>query len=214
MNIAARVCQFALFTLLAATCPSLAWASETLNAEIPEGWIVGNRSQGANLHLMEYFPADSPPQWRDKLSVEAMSGVGLPDPLAFIDGWAADQAQLCELFQDFPIFAGFENGYATVVRLLQCGRNKQTGKPIVTLVKIIRGNKSLYTITRLWRLQEALVPTEDSDGDNQADDNHLKVPLDPSEVALWSNLFKTFTVCDPNLPAHACPNQTPNVPQE
>lgn len=166
--------------------PDISEVTETehLNTEIPVGWVQTVDSATANLRVSEYLPDKSPDPWQQKLSIEAMTGDPLPDPLEFVDGWARQQAQLCDRFGDHPIHSGFENGYPTIVRMLVCGENKRTQKPLVTLIKVIRGNQSLYTITRIWRLDT--------------------LPLENTEIAAWStSLSKTF-VCDPPLPAHPC----------
>ncbi|NKC00813.1 MAG: hypothetical protein GKR90_20275 [Pseudomonadales bacterium] len=159
---------------------------EYLNTEIPVGWQQVLSSTNTNLSIAEYLPADASEEWVQKLSVEAMSGEQLPDPLEFVDGWAHDQSSLCDEFRDHAIFSGFENGYPSVVRMLVCGKNKRTGKPLVTMIKVIRGNQSLYTITRIWRLET--------------------LPLARTEVASWSNALRKTIACNPQLPAHPCPN--------
>ncbi len=206
MTWAARICALML------VIPSFAQASDTerLNAEIPEGWIPILHSNTGNLRLVEYVPENSPAQWQQKISIEAMSGAGLPDPLTFVEGWAADQAGLCDDFLDNAIFAGFENGYATVVRLLECGKNKRTGKPLITMVKVIKGNKSLYTTTRIWRLE----PAGEGEGAGagagvgKGDGKGKELPISRAELGAWSNTLSRMTACDPALDAHRCPAKT------
>lgn len=158
---------------------------EHLKTEIPSGWVQVLNSKTPNLMISEYLPANSPDPWQQKLSIEAMSAPQLPDPLQFVDGWAFDQSKLCNDFEDLPIHAGYENGYQSVVRMLVCGENKRTGKPLVTMIKVIRGNEALYTITRIWRL-ESLPPPQ-------------------SEIAVWSNALSKTIACHPALAAHPCP---------
>ncbi len=165
---------------------------EQLNTHIPEGWVLATSSKTDRLHIAEYVPGDTTTEWRQKLSVEAMEGDYLPDPLEFVSGWANDQAEVCDHFRDNPIFAGFENGYATVVRLLECGQNKRTRKPLVTMIKVIRGEETLYTITRIWRLETF-------------DEESKQIVMDTQALAAWSNHLKTTVVCEPDNPEHPCP---------
>ena len=158
---------------------------EHLKTEVPEGWVPILNSQSKNLLIAEYIPPDSPDPWLQKLSIEAMSGDHLPDPLEFTNSWALEQSEICEAFEDLPIYSGFENGYPTIVRMLICGKNKRTGKPLVTMVKVIRGNESLYTITRIWRLEQ--------------------LPPPEVEIASWSVALRKTIACDPDLSAHPCP---------
>ncbi len=197
-----RTLPLMLFCLLLLPGASAAKAdTERLLAEVPEGWVTGLERHTGNLHLVEYFPADTTSTWTEKLSVESLSGEGLPDPLDFVQGWALDQAELCEAFRDNPIFAGFENGYPTVVRMLECGRNKRTGKPLLTMLKVIKGNRSLYTITRIWRLPAQVEAAGDS-----ADTPPPPLPIEQDVVAGWSQALSRVQVCDPALPAHPCPD--------
>ena len=185
-------------------------SSEHLNTHLPKDWLKVLENTTKNLSIVEYIPSPTPSTiaapnrqtseakgWQQKISIEAMSGSGLPDPLTFVDGWAQDQAELCEKFSDNPIFTGLENGYQTVVRLLQCHANKRTKKPIVTMIKVIKGNEALYTITRIWRLD---LPTE-----AQAAKGEL--PLDEADVANWSDSLRKTIVCDPTAVAHPCPEE-------
>ncbi len=164
---------------------------EHLRTELPENWLKIRDSKVANLHIAEYVPPDTTDDWVEKISIEAMQGTDLPDPLVFLQGMASDQAQFCKGFKDNPIFAGYENGYEAVVKLLECHVNTRTGKPIVTMLKAIRGNNSMYTISRFWRLTEPI-------------SNDGVLAIDPVALAAWSNALGDTFVCDESLPEHRC----------
>ena len=121
-----------------------------------------------------------------------------------MDGLADQQAERCDEFQRRDIHVGFENQYPTVVTVLQCGINNLTGKPIVTLLKVIKGNRSLYTVSRIWRLE----PTVAEDGSTALSKAEELIPT--SEFAAWSATLRDVLLCDSELPAHACPDQSPN----
>ena len=161
---------------------------ERLLAQIPEGWIKAVNNKVGELLIAEYFPPDTKEQWEQKLSLESLSGIDLPDPIDFVEGLVSDQSDACNKFSDSTIFSGFENGYPTAVHMLECGSNKRTQNYLLTVIKVIRGNKSLYTITRIWRPSDA-----------KQDD-----PIEPMSVGAWSNKLREFKVCDPNLAAHPC----------
>ena len=164
---------------------------EHLITQVPEGWILVRDSKIANLHLSEYVPPDSAENWQEKLSIEAMQGGDLPDPIDFLAGWAFEQSELCENFVDSPIFSGYENGYETNVRLLECRINKRTKLPIVTMIKVIRADRSLYTVTRIWRLQEAAVDGE-------------PLGLAPEAIGQWSDVLRETYACNPAVEGHPC----------
>lgn len=180
--------------------------SEELRAEIPQGWVKVADKKVGSLHVAEYFPQDTPEQWQQKLSIEALSGADLPDPLEFAQGLAAEQADVCNDFADNSIFAGFENGYPTVVHMMQCGTSKRTGKALLTMLKVIQGNKALYTITRIWRLEPSTPPAAGAaeEPDNANKPAPAKIAIAQDELAAWSATLRRIQVCDFALKAHAC----------
>lgn len=187
---------FAVFVTMSAPAVAEEVAdSERLHAEIPETWVKVVDRQAGNLHIQEYLPPESPIPWQQKLSYEAMGGRGLPDPLVFVDGLAVEQKALCNGFEDTNIFVGFENGYPSVVRMLQCHENKRTGKPIVTMIKAIKGNAALYTVTRIWRLEPPVPQLQQPD---------TAVAPEKPEIAAWSQVLRRVQACDVNLDAHPC----------
>lgn len=171
---------------------AVAESQEHLQAQVPDGWIKGVDKSLTNLQVTEYFPADSPQEWVRKLSYEALQGKPLPDPIEFAASIAEQQSNVCREYSDKVIFSGFENGYPTMVQLYECGENKRTLKPLVTVVKSIKGNAALYVITRIWRLQ----PSDEAQSATQL------MPRD--ELAGWMQRLKQIQLCDPALPAHKC----------
>ncbi|MEM9622597.1 MAG: hypothetical protein AAF993_13165, partial [Pseudomonadota bacterium] len=91
------------------------------------------------------------------------------------------------------------NGYPTEVQVLHCGAAKLTGKPIVTMIKAIQGNQSLYTITRIWRVEHSDAATGE-----KTEEVELLPRENMAEFAAWSNTIAQIQACDDNLPAHRC----------
>ena len=125
----------------------------------------------------------------------------LPDPIDFVQGLADDQAEACDAFAAQPVFAGFENGYPTVVHVLQCPRAKGSDTGLLTMLKVVQGNEALYTITRLWRTEAAALPPI-SDKDQVPP--LVEVPVPPEQVAAWSQALRKYVLCDTELAAHRC----------
>jgi hypothetical protein len=193
------LCLLILTGCATTSAPVQAEKSERLNVEIPMGWTaVVSRTVG-DIQVAEYYPPDSTEAWQQKISVEALSGSDLPDPLVFTEGMAEQQSRVCNRFSVNPIFAGFENGYASAVQMMQCGDNKRTGKDVVTVIKAIRGNDSFYTVTRIWRLDQAPPPLAPE-----------TINLDQNELASWSQALRSVQVCDPALAEHPCPEASPS----
>ncbi|MEM7078791.1 MAG: hypothetical protein AAF513_09200 [Pseudomonadota bacterium] len=204
-----RIIAAILYLLTLSACTSHAQAQEQaqaqqvtehLQAQVPESWIKGVDKNLPNLQVTEYFPADSKEVWERKLSYEALRGEPLPDPIDFAASIAEQQADVCDQYSDKTIFSGYENGYPTMVQLYECGQNKRTLKPLVTVVKAIKGNTALYVITRIWRLQ----PT--APGQTTAD------LMPQAELAGWMQSLKDIRLCDESLLAHKCNTTTSDEP--
>ena len=109
---------------------------------------------------------------------------------------AEQQREHCDNFQNHTVFAGFENGYPTMVQILECGNNKRTNKPLVTMIKAVKGNAAMYVVTRIWRLEPP---------PPQLDERQVtQLPMDPQELAAWSAILRDIKLCDAALLAHPC----------
>ena len=179
---------------------ALAASTEQLMAQIPQDWIKVVDRKAGTLHIAEYYPPQTGETWQQKLTIEALSGSDLPDPIVFAEGLAEQQSRVCNDFSNEGVFAGFENGYPATVHIMVCGNNKRTGRSLVTVLKVIKGNDALYTITRIWRFDP---PPQDPEK-SRDDDASLAVPIDQSELGAWSATLRSIKVCDPALPAHPC----------
>jgi hypothetical protein len=171
---------------------------EQLLANAPDGWQQTAATKTPALRIAEFIPADDHSEiaagalddWREKVTFESLSGDPLPDPIEFVTGIGADQADICEGFEHVNIQSGFENNYPTSVRLLTCLRNKATQLGQVSLIKAIQGNEHFYVITRSKRV-EPIVAGEP--------------PIDPEEMATWATYLRTIRVCDSERARHPCP---------
>ena len=189
-----------LLVTVALSFTPFAFAAERLTAHVPEGWIMGVDRSVGELKVQEFFPPGTQAYWEQKLVYESLTSETLPEPLEYSQGMADQQAERCEQFSAADVFVGFENQYPTVVSVLECGLAKLTGKPIVTMVKIVRGNKSLYTISRIWRL-EPEVAAAGSPEEVVTDPKEL---MPAGEFAAWSRTLRDIVLCDTSLDAHPC----------
>ncbi len=176
-------------------------AAERLTAHIPEGWIMGVDRAVGELKVQEFFPPGTESYWEQKVVYESLTTDTLPKPLEYSQGLADQQAERCEAFNAADVFVGFENQYPTVVSVLECGLAKLTGKPIVTMIKIIQGNTSLYTISRIWRLDPVVVAANTPEQEVISDPMKL---MPAGEFAAWSATLRDIVVCDTSLDAHPC----------
>ena len=184
-----KLIWFGIFYLLANSASAAQKTTEQLTLEIPVGWVKAVDKHVGELTVNEYFPEDTTADWQQKITIEALQTPELPDALHYAQAMVDQQEALCDEFSHNNIFSGFENQYPTVVKLIQCGRNRNTHRPLVTLSKVIQGNHKLYTITRIWRLAADQTPQE---------------LLNQPQFSAWANLLKDMQLCDPSLDAHPC----------
>ena len=194
---------------------ALTGQGERLNAEIPAEWVQLLDRQAGDLYVAEYYPPEDVailaatengrPQWQRKLSIEVLASKPLPDPLIVAGGLVETQAETCDEFSEQGIFAGFENGYPTTVHMLQCPRSKGTERGFLTMIKVIKGNEGLYTITRIWRTAASDIPPPPPPGVKEKDDGPLiEVQIDMAEVGAWANTLRSFSLCDDSSDDHKC----------
>lgn len=166
-------------------------SGEILLAAPPAGWVETGAMQTPVLRMAEYGPADETDDMVERLTFEAQEGQPLPDPIEFVLAVARDLQARCTGFEDINISSGFENGYATSVRLMICPVFTDAPHGQVVMAKAIQGNEAFYVITR--RLQ---VPPMQDAGQ----------PLTAQEMAEWTTHLKGIRVCDTRSTANPCPD--------
>lgn len=165
-------------------------SGEILLAAPPAGWVETGAMQTPVLRMAEYGPADETEGIVERLTFEAQQGQPLPDPIEFVLAVARDLEARCTAFEDINISSGFENGYATSVRLMICPVVQDASHGQVVMAKAIQGNEEFYVITR--RLQ---VPPMQNSGQ----------PLTAQEMAEWTAHLKGIRVCDTRSAENPCP---------
>lgn len=175
-------------------------SGEILIGSAPAGWMEAGGLNRGTLRIAEYAnPATLTPDLVDTARFESQATLPLPDPIDFVLGASAELAARCQGFEDHPVFAGYENGYPTAVRLMFCRRHGDPSRGEVRMVKAIQGKEQFYIVSRS-RMTAPLEPDV--------------VPLDAAEMAAWSEWFGGITLCDTRLPAHPCPATVTTAPAE
>jgi hypothetical protein len=165
-------------------CPAAAeLVNENLLTTMPSGYEVGFRDQNNNSQINEWVPAgETVENWTEMVTVQVFHNLKVPPETFMRDlekRWIsacpdADKAQ--------TIARGLENGYPTLVWLLNCPLNPATGKPEVTWFKALQGNDSFYVVQKAFKFAP---PKE--------------------QIGRWVGYLKAVRVCDSRLPDRACP---------
>lgn len=193
-------------------------AEEQLTLPSPDGWRTLSNLVAPLLRRSEFvIPAaggvsgDGP----DKLSFEWFAHELAPglDPLDLAAQLTAGVRRECVGSRDNPVFAGYENGYPTVVRLITCPQRR--GSPggeregrigEVLMLKAVQGATGHWLIVRGRQL--GLSSTGASTGagagaDAGGADGQF---LSPDTVRDWTAELRAITLCDPAQgDAHPCP---------
>jgi hypothetical protein len=176
---------------VATTEPAGPATGELLIAAPPTGWVEVSALNEDKLRIAQYTdPANLTPDQVDSVRFESQAGAPLPDPIDFVLGVREELRQNCEGFRDFPISAGYENGYPTAVRLLLCRAQGDPKRGLVRLVKAIQGQEHFYVVSR----SRSSAPFEAG-----------SEPMTEDEMAVWSSWIRAIRVCDTRDPDHPCP---------
>ena len=177
--------------LISATIALSAAADEQLSLPTPDGWRTLQTVRTSKLRLSAFaIPREQEPGAHDQLSFEwfAHDPSISTDPFGIVEQVSGTLTGNCRGASDQPVFAGFENGYPTVVRLLLCPRLNGTDRGELLMMKVFEGSTGFWIVVRGRE-----IPTDDS------------APDPRSLLAAWSASLSAIRLCDPDDPAHPCP---------
>lgn len=174
----------AAITVLGIAAAAAQLANENLLVTIPPGYKIDYRTEQDNMVMNEMVPEDQTVQdWTEMLTVQIFHGLKTtPETMrdTLQRGWNAD----CPGATGNTVASGAEHGYPTLVWLLDCPRNPDTGKPEMTWFKAIAGNDSFYMVQKAFKF----APSK-------------------QQIAQWMGYLKAVAVCDTRLADRRCPVQ-------
>jgi hypothetical protein len=165
--------------------------NENLLTTLPSGYHVGFEDKNNSRQIAEWVPAgETVDNWTEMVTVQIFYRLKVP-PDAFMRDlekrWRGD----CPGARDAqPIASVVENGYPSLVWLLNCPQNPATGKPEITWFKAIQGNDSFYVVQKAFKF----APSKE-------------------QITKWVGYLKAVRVCDSRLPDRACPQVKEQHPE-
>lgn len=169
-------------------------ADEQLTLPTPENWQTVTRVSTPVLRMSAFAVPNPTGEGFDKLSFEwfAHDFAADSDPFSLIEQVAGTIEGNCEKGSDQPVFAGEENGYPTVVRLLICPRLNRTDPPRgeLLMLKAMEGDSGPWIVVRGQEFDADTPPAAE---------------VVRSTIARWSETMRAITLCDPDAPEHPCP---------
>lgn len=170
-------------------------AEEQLTLPVPEDWRTVSSLSTPYLRKSAFAVPSDAPNGFDKLSFEwfARDLAADADPFSVAEQVAGTIRGNCRGGREQPVFAGEENGYPTVVRLLLCPELNGTEPPRgeMLMMKAVEGETGFWVVVRGRELSADTPPTAEQ----------LR-----ATVGGWSTAMRTITLCDPADAAHPCPD--------
>ncbi len=157
--------------------------SEQLQQDVPEGFAVYSEQRRGKILTIELLPVGEVRQnWTEMLTTQIFFGGMSVSPEGFYDHFADLWKLSCPGSEVALVDSGIQNGYPYVLGRLTCPSSPASGKPEHTWLKAVEGHHNFYAVQKSWR----------------------RVPH-PDEIAHWKDYLRMVHLCDPRLPAHACP---------
>lgn len=167
---------------LATQSPATGFENENLLVSLPKGYKIGFQTQQDNMRMTEMIPlGETLENWTEMVTVQIFLGMRTVAPKAFERSLVRQWTSACADSESHHIIDGVENGYAFVLWMLACPKNKATGEPEVTWFKAMRGNDSFYVVQKAFKF----MPNDE-------------------QVVQWTNFLKEVQVCDARLPNQPC----------
>jgi hypothetical protein len=157
--------------------------NENLLAGLPSGYKVGFHDKKSDLQMTEWVPAkETVENWTEMVTVQIFYGLKIT-PEQFMRSLESRWRGACPGAGDAqPIVGGAENGYPTLLWILDCPKNPGTGKPELAWFKAVQGNDSFYLVQKAFKF----TPNKE-------------------QITRWIDYLKAVRVCDSRLADRACP---------
>jgi hypothetical protein len=172
--------------VLAALCAHPAMAdlvNENLLAGAPPGYKIGFQDKNNDLQMTEWVPANQTVEnWTEMVTVQVFYGLKIT-PEEFMHQIEQRWRNACPGAGDAqPIVGSVENGYPSLLWILDCPKNPATDKPEMTWLKGVKGNDSFYVVQKAFKF----TPTKE-------------------QITRWIAYLKAVRVCDSRIADRACP---------
>lgn len=192
MTRALLLCLSTLLTVSAAAQETALPGNEQLLFVEPKGWHPVYIDREGNLSTTEYAPpGQTGTDWRELISVQILLDTPDADPDQLLSRAAQHLGRSCAGFDVQPIELGGVGNYPTLGLMLLCGRNSDSGKGELTLMRGIAGHENFYILQKVWRVPPYAV-----------DAATPPVPLE--ERKAWMGFLAYLGVCD--FAAGTCPS--------
>jgi len=174
-------------------------SAEALHMPSPVGWRPIHRLDAPHLRIQRYAVPSEDGAIETVRFEWFEPPLAHPDPLEFVEGFVRRARGSCDRLSDQGVFAGEENGYPTVVRLLVCPQLNARDAGELMMLKAVQGDHGFWLAVRSRPL-----PAPGSRGAARQDGSDARAA--PTEVvARWSEFLRAIRVCNAGDDAHPCP---------
>lgn len=171
---------------------------EELHMPKPSGWRVTHRVDAPHLRVQRFAVTVEDGALETVRFEWFEPPLAHPDPIEFVDRFAQSARGSCSSLANRGVFAGEENGYPTVVRLLICPKLNARDAGELMMVKAVRGDHGFWLAVRSRPL-----PTPGTGGTPGEASTASTVPTEI--VARWAEFMRAIQICNAHDDAHPCP---------
>ncbi len=162
---------------------------------VPDGWTPAEQEKADGVYRILYLPEGSTiDDWRLSLTARIFFNLsqGRPDLSAadFTENLARFYAQACDGGHASSLSSYEEDGYQVAMRVVFCPRSQGVDLGSVSMIKVMRGAASYFTLERVWR------------GPPFAADAN---PLPQAILSAWVEFLSNSRLCNPTLLERPCP---------
>jgi hypothetical protein len=178
-----RVVMALVLGLLIGRPAAAAFVNENLLTTAPSGYHVGFQDKNNDSQITEWVPTgETVEDWTEMVTVLVFYGLA-PAPDVYMHNLEKRWMASCPGAGNAQTIASVvENGYSSLVWLLNCPQNLETGKPEITWFKAVQGNDSFYVVQKAFKF----APSKE-------------------QIARWVGYLKAVRVCDSRLAERVCP---------
>jgi len=172
--------------LASALQAAAALVNENLLTSAPSGYQIGFQDKNGQRQIVEWVPdGETVENWTEMVTVQIFYNLKVT-PDAFMHDLEKHWDSSCPGSPAAHTIANVvENGYPSLVWLLDCPKNPGTAKPEITWFKAVQGNDSFYVVQKAFRF----APSKE-------------------QITRWVGYLKAAHVCDSRLPDRPCPKNS------
>lgn len=161
----------------------------------PEGWYPAHQNATDDGYEISYVrEGETASDWTEAARVQIFFNLSenRPEltPADFVENLRRYYEQSCQKVEASPVSSWDDHGYDASVRLIVCDRQRGETLGSVSMIKVMRGRKSVFMLDRSWRGPAFDIGT---------------MPVPQETLDEWSDFLARSFLCNRKNPETPCP---------